>query len=148
MRDSCDPGGYRLARGWRYTKPSIDYRVPFFVLRACFVLASCIRFFILRITCASLHPIYLCWHLLLCYSFLFCVVFSFLLVVFALILFFVFCFISRWNFVDVPLIFSCPANHVPDWQPRILLGMVEGRSVNVKNTHTHTHTHTHTVTVP
>ena len=39
------------------------------------------------------------------------------------------------------IIFSCPANHVPDWQPRNLLGMVEARSVNVKNTHT-THAHT------
>ena len=30
--------------------------------------------------------------------------------------------------------FLCPADHVPDWQPRILLGiMVEARSVNVKN---------------
>ena len=28
---------------------------------------------------------------------------------------------------------------LPDWQPRILLGMVEARSVNVKNTHSHTH---------
>ena len=26
--------------------------------------------------------------------------------------------------------------HVPDWQPRILLGMVEARSVDAKNTHT------------
>ena len=25
-------------------------------------------------------------------------------------------------------------DHVPDWQPRILLSMVEARSVNVKNT--------------
>ena len=34
------------------------------------------------------------------------------------------------------LIFSCPADHVllPDWQPRILLGLVEARLVNVKNT--------------
>ena len=38
--------------------------------------------------------------------------------------------------VDVPLIFFCPADHVPDWQPRILLGMVEARSVNVKKTTT------------
>ena len=33
----------------------------------------------------------------------------------------VFCFVllpcSRWSFVDVPPIFSCPADHVPDWQP-------------------------------
>ena len=33
-----------------------------------------------------------------------------------------------------PLIFFCPADHVPGWQPRILLGMVEARSVNVKIT--------------
>ena len=37
-----------------------------------------------------------------------------------------------------PLIFSCPADHVPDRQPRILQGLVEARSVNVTNTHTHT----------
>ena len=40
-----------------------------------------------------------------------------------------------WSFVDVPLIVFCPADHVPDWQPRIiLLSMVEARSVNVKKT--------------
>ena len=48
---------------------------------------------------------------------------------------------SHWSFVDIPLIFSSPANHVPDWQPRILLGMVEARSVNVKNTTTTTTAH-------
>ena len=31
---------------------------------------------------------------------------------------------SHWSLVDVPLIFFCPADHVPDWQPRVLLGMV------------------------
>ena len=41
---------------------------------------------------------------------------------------------SRSTFVDFPLLFSCPAYYVPDWQPRILLGMVEARSVNVKKT--------------
>ena len=45
---------------------------------------------------------------------------------------------SHWSLVDVPLIFFCPADHVPDWQPRVLLGMVEARSVNVKKTTTHT----------
>ena len=45
---------------------------------------------------------------------------------------------SHWSLVDVPLIFFCPVDHVPDWQPRVLLGMVEARSVNVKKTHTHT----------
>ena len=44
---------------------------------------------------------------------------------------------SHWSLVDVPLIFFCPADHVPDWQPRVLLGMVEARSVNVKKTTTY-----------
>ena len=47
---------------------------------------------------------------------------------------------SHWSLVDVPLIFFCPADHVPDWQPRVLLGMVEARSVNVKKTTTTTAT--------
>ena len=38
--------------------------------------------------------------------------------------------------ISLELIFSCPADHVPDWQLRILLGMVEARSVDVKNTTT------------
>ena len=29
--------------------------------------------------------------------------------------------LNLWSFVDVPLIFSCPADHVPNWQPRIVL---------------------------
>ena len=45
-------------------------------------------------------------------------------------------FCSHWSLVDVSLKFFCPADHVPDWQPRILLGMVEARSVNVKKTTT------------
>ena len=45
---------------------------------------------------------------------------------------------SHWSLLDVPLIFFCPADHVPDWQPRVLLGMVEARSVNVKKTTTTT----------
>ena len=52
---------------------------------------------------------------------------------------FVFLFCSHWSLVDVPLIFFCPADHVPDWQPRVLLGMVEARSVNVKKTTTTQH---------
>ena len=51
---------------------------------------------------------------------------------------FVFFFCSHWSLVDVPLIFFCPADHVLDWQPRILLGMVGARSVNVKKTTTTT----------
>ena len=53
-----------------------------------------------------------------------------------IILWCVFLFCSHWSLVDVPLIFFCPADHVPDWQPRVLLGMVEARSVNVKKTTT------------
>ena len=61
----------------------------------------------------------------------FCYSCSFLFVVFCVCVF----FCSHWSFfVDVPLIFFCPADHVPDWQPRILLGMVEARSVDVKKT--------------
>ena len=64
----------------------------------------------------------------------FCYSCSFLFVVFCV---FVFFFCSHWSLVNVPLIFFCPADHVPDWQPRsILLGMVEARSVNVKKTTT------------
>ena len=50
------------------------------------------------------------------------------------------CFFSccHWSLVDVPLISFCPADHLPDWQPRIVLGMVEARSVNVKKTTTTT----------
>ena len=61
----------------------------------------------------------------------FCCSCSFLFDVFCL---FVFFFCSHWSLVDVALIFFCPADHVPDWQPRILLGMVEARSVNAKKT--------------
>ena len=54
---------------------------------------------------------------------------------------------SHWSLVDVPLIFFCPADHVPDWQPRVLLGMVEARSVNVKKTTTTTTTSQESVTI-
>ena len=48
---------------------------------------------------------------------------------------FVFFFCPHWSLVsDVPLIFFCPADHVSDWQPRILLCMAEARLVNVKKT--------------
>ena len=64
----------------------------------------------------------------------FCYSCSFLFVVFFCVFLFFFC--SHWSLVDVPLIFFCSADHVPDWQPRLLLGMVEARSVNVKKTTT------------
>ena len=77
----------------------------------------------------------------LAFAFCYYYYFPFFYVVFDLFVFFL---CSRWSFADVPLlIFSCPADHVPDWQPRRLLGMVEARSVNVKNTHAHTHTEAH-----
>ena len=55
-----------------------------------------------------------------------------------------FCFVSLCFFfslvgaVDVLLISLCPVDHVPDWQSRILLGIVEARSVNAKKTTTST----------
>ena len=52
----------------------------------------------------------------------------FLFLLFVVFCVFVFFFCSHWSLVD----------HVPDWQPRILLGMVEARSVNVKKTTTTT----------
>ena len=66
------------------------------------------------------------------YRFLACVFFyscPFLFVVFVCLCCF---FCSHWSLVDVSLIYFCPADHVPDWQPRIVLGMVEARSVYVK----------------
>ena len=63
------------------------------------------------------------------YLFLACV-FVFVVPLSLSFLFVFFFFCSHWSLVDVPLIFFCPADHVPDWQPRILLGMVEARSVN------------------
>ena len=62
--------------------------------------------------------------------------FAIILVPFSLSFLFVFFSCSHWSLVDVPLISFCPADHVPDWQPRIVLGMVEARSVNVKKTTT------------
>ena len=50
---------------------------------------------------------------------------------FLFLLFLLPCF--RWSFVDVALIFSCSADLIPDWQPRILLGRVEVRLVNNVN---------------
>ena len=45
--------------------------------------------------------------------------------------------------VDVPLIFFCPPDQVPDWQPRIILGnMVEARLVNVKKTENNNNSNT------
>ena len=73
-------------------------------------------------------------------AYVFCYSCSFLFVVFCV---FVFFFCSHGSFVDVPLIFFCPADHVPDWQPRILLGMVEAQSVNVKKTITTTYAKLH-----
>ena len=50
----------------------------------------------------------------------------------------VFLFLLSLEVGRCSLIFFCPADHVPDWQPRVLLGMIEARSVNVKKTTTTT----------
>ena len=81
--------------------------------------------------------------LLSCFWHVLCVIIVPFFLSFLSCLWFVLFSCSRCSFVeDVPLIFSCPADHVPDWPPRILLGMVicvttyivEARSVSMKNT--------------
>ena len=62
------------------------------------------------------------------YVFCFCSLFFVVFVLFLL------CFFA---FVGSSELFL-PGNYVPDWQPRILLGMVEARPVNVKKTTTAT----------
>ena len=94
-------------------------------------------------SCASLHSFLFC-SFLLSMSMSFLVLFAFYVLFWFFLSFCRFfalfsfsCSLSRWNFEDVPRIFSCPTHHVT---PRILLRMVEARSVkNVNNTHTHTH---------
>ena len=89
-----------------------------------------------------MHPIYLSF---LAFTFLFCsdLFFSFFLACFfdlflstcfyrlVFIDLFLFLF-SRWSFVDIPLICSCPADHmylIGTHVLRILLGMAESRSM-------------------
>ena len=141
-------GGYRMARGWRYTKLSLSIECPssccarasylrhvsvlFYGLpaRLCILLTLLIPLFFIFsgiCFCVIVFQVFV----LLCFFSLFL---SFLPCFFILFLFYT---LVCWNFVDVPLIFSCPADHVPDWRPRIL-GLVEARSLNVKNAYTHT----------
>ena len=74
----------------------------------------------------SLHQVPFYYLLLACTFFFF---WSFCLV-------FVMFSCSRWSFVGVLVTFSCSADYVRNWQPRILLGMVDARWVSVKNTTT------------
>ena len=121
--------GYRMVRRLRHTKLSL-YRLliasalPFFVLHACVMFAIDIDiaihlFFVLWFpACLCILPIteYIFVFLGFCFyaNCFFC--FFFLSFLSFLPFFFVG---SRWSFVDVPLIFSYPADHVPDWHPRI-----------------------------
>ena len=43
-----------------------------------------------------------------------------ILVPFSLSFLFVFFFCSHWSFVDVPLMFFCPADHVPDCKDSVV----------------------------
>ena len=61
----CDPGGYRMGRGWRYTKLSLSSALlrvarvlPFVLLFAIDVSIHRFFFFFLWIPCPSLHPTY------------------------------------------------------------------------------------------
>ena len=71
--------------------------------------------------------------LLLPFSGMCCVLLFLLFVYFVL-----FIFMVSLKQVDISLIFSCPAGHVLDWQPRIFLCLAEARSVKFEE-HTHTH---------
>ena len=59
------------------------------------------------------------------------------------------CFISfqlvflwpHWSFEK--RVSPYPADHAPLWQPRLVLGLADARTVNAKNSRTNTHTHTH-----
>ena len=44
-----------------------------------------------------------------------CIILLFLFLSLCRFCLFVFFFCSHWSLVDVPLIFFCPADHVPDW---------------------------------
>ena len=123
-------GGYRMARGRHYAKLSLSNaaRLSFSDLCVCVCVFSSHSFW----TSSSLDVpagVTLYFVILL---FLFLSLCRLCVCVFLC---------SHWSLVDVPLIFFCPADHVPDWQPRVLLGMVEARSVNVKKTTTTTTTH-------
>ena len=104
--------------------PNYLYRVPFFVLRVCFVFASFIRVFGGGGFPARLCILPIFSGICFCVLVLVCLRCFLIFVVFALFFIFLFFLCSRWSFVDVPPILSCPADHVPDWQPRILLGVV------------------------
>ena len=61
---------------------------------------------------------------------------------FFFVCFCVFLLLSLELGIRCSLISFCPADHVPDWQPRIVLGMVEARSVNnVKKKLKHSHSY-------
>ena len=108
-------GGYRMARGWHYTKLYLPSVRLLSFSGMCFVL------------------LFLSFYRL-------CLVY--VRFVFMLLLELCTCLKKNQNAVrpseypPVPLICSCPAEHVPDWQRRILLGTVEARSANVKYTTT------------
>ena len=130
-----------LARGLRYTKLSLA-SFPLLSLIwvcACMRHASVSFMNSLRVSASYLFILYYPLHFIIFYIFFpggaSCIFFIFSLFLSCS------CFLcSRWSFVYIPEFFSSPADHVqystvPDWQPRILLGMVETRSVSLKNTH-------------
>ena len=78
MRGSCDPVGYRMAHGWRYTNPSLASALLGVYYRHASVLLYGLpaRLFILPITILSGSCIfyYICFPLYFCR---FCIVFVF-----------------------------------------------------------------------
>ena len=123
MRGSGNPGGSIrwLAAGPTYAKPSL----------------ASTPLYIVRVRVRTIHPFF-CWfrvHLcVLLLVFVFCYCFPLLSVVFAS--FFVFMF--SVEFCRCSSHIFLPTRPVPHRHPRILLALVEARSVNSKNIHTRT----------
>ena len=139
---SCDPGGYRMARGWRYTNPS-PASALLHIARVCECYLKAMHPFL-----CSGFPARLCIRPILFIIFILLVPIvsgiSFLLSLFSFPFFLsvssCFCFLCfRWSFVKAPLFFFFLSSRprTPDWQPHILPGKVEAPLVTVKNTHTH-----------
>ena len=123
--------------------PNLLYRLSLFVLRACGYPPGIHFYFKGSLRVSASYLFYLA------FSFCFYCFVLFCFVLFRFVVFFLMFLCSGWSFVGVPLVFPFPANHVlPDWQPRIILGMIETRSVSVENTRTQHTLHTHTLQQP
>ena len=93
-----------MARGWQYTKLSLLVSALLRVVRACVCAMHPFLFFMGSLRVSASYLSFLAFAFLFCF-FPFPILRSFL----PCFHFFVSC--SRWSFVDIPLIFSCPIDH-------------------------------------